>query len=188
MDAVITHSQMHKHAHVFLCFVCICVQEPEKNREQEEQARGPAQLCWSQSQWAEREVRHHLLFQPFIPFSSVLFYFLEEKLLWFLCFSSCFLFSKDSAQIVICNTVSHNVICICSPQAGDTDNILVEKIRTTWLLLRMTLHFPWFVLWSFNRLRQIKTKMNYTGTDCWSSIQHPFFLLCCYLNEETSDQ
>lgn len=140
MDAVITHSQMHKHAHViafFALFVFVSrnLRKTESRKNKLEDLLNSVGARVNELKEKYAIISYFILSSPSLLFSSLLFYFLEEKVLWFLCFSSCFLFSKDSAQIVICNTVSHNVICICSPQAGVTDNILVEKIRTTWLLL-----------------------------------------------------
>lgn len=134
----IMHSQMHKHAHIiafFASFVFV-----SRNLRKTESRKNKLEDLLNSVGARVNELKEKYVIISYFSLSSpsllFCFYFLGEKVLWFLCFSSCFLFSKDSAQIVICSTVNHNVICICSPQAGDTDNILVEKIRTTWLLLR----------------------------------------------------
>lgn len=135
MDAVITRSQMHKHAHVmafFALFVFV-----SRNLRKTESRKNKLEDLLNSVGARVNELKEKYAIISYFSLSSPsrLFCFTFWKKKWFLWFSSCFLFSKDSAQIVICNTVGHNVICICSPQAGDTDNILVEKIRTTWLLL-----------------------------------------------------
>lgn len=41
------------------CALCVCEQKSKENGEQEEKTGKSAQLCWSQSQWTEREVYHY---------------------------------------------------------------------------------------------------------------------------------